>query len=83
MWRCKFELISRMPLVLLLALSILVSGCNFWGGAAAGAAGAGAAYEYSNKRQMDRLKEDYEAGNITREEYESRKKQIEEGSILY
>lgn len=50
---------------------------------ATGAAAGGAAYEYSNKRAMDQLKEDYEAGRITREEYERRKKQIEERSLVY
>jgi len=60
-------------------------GCSgkFWGGAAVGAAGAGAAYEIQNKRQMDKLEEDYKNGKISREEYESRKKQIEKGSIIY
>ncbi len=60
-------------------------GCSgqFWGGAATGAVGAGAAYEIQNKRQMDQLEKDYKAGKITREEYEARKKQIEQGSIIY
>jgi hypothetical protein len=53
------------------------------GGAAIGAAGAGAGYEYQAKRQMDQLKEDREEGRITQEEYEIRKKQIERGSIIY
>jgi hypothetical protein len=53
------------------------------GGAAVGAAGAGAGYEYSNKKQMDRLDEDFEAGRIDKEEYLERKRQIEEGSIIY
>jgi hypothetical protein len=62
---------------------IFAGGCAFLGGAAVGAAGTGAAYEYSSKRQLDRLEEDYKAGRITREEYLSRRKQIDEGSILY
>lgn len=62
---------------------LFVSGCSFVAGAAVGAAGTGAAYEYSSKRQLDRLEEDYKAGNITQEVYESRKKQIQEGSIIY
>jgi hypothetical protein len=53
------------------------------GGAAVGAVGAGAGYEYQAKRQMDQLKEDREEGRITQEEYEIRKKQIERGSIIY
>lgn len=69
-------------LVLLLA-TVFTGGCAFLGGAAAGAAGAGAGYEYRTKQQLDRLKEDYEAGKMTREEYDTRKKEIEGGSIIY
>jgi osmotically-inducible protein OsmY len=72
---------------LLAIVMILVSlaGCTrqTLGGAAVGAAGAGAAYEYQAKRQMDQLEEDYKAGRITEEEYETRKEQIERGSIIY
>lgn len=50
---------------------------------ATGAAVGGAAYEYSNKRAMDELKQDYESGRITREEYERRKNEIEGRSIVY
>ncbi|WP_275098958.1 hypothetical protein [Sedimenticola hydrogenitrophicus] len=48
-----------------------------------GAAIGGAAYEYSNKRAMDALKEDYEAGRINNTEYERRKKEIEGRSLVY
>ena len=60
-------------------------GCSgqFWGGAAAGALGAGAGYEYQSKRQMDRLEDDRRSGRISREEYQDRKQQIERGSIIY
>ena len=73
---------------LLMLLSVLVigltqSGCWFLGGAAAGAAGTGAAYEYSAHEQMQKLEADYKAERITRKEYEARKKQIEAGSIIY
>jgi hypothetical protein len=74
---------SCAALVTVLMLIMFITGCGFWGGAAVGAAGAGAAYEYSAKQQLDRLEKDYKAGNITKEEYESRKRQIEEGSIIY
>jgi len=50
---------------------------------ATGAAVGGAAYEYSNKRAMDELEADYQAGRITQEEYERRKKEIEGRSVLY
>jgi len=53
------------------------------GGAAVGAAGVGAAYEYQNKKQMDRLEEDFKAGNISKEEYLKRKEDIKSGSIIY
>ncbi len=69
-------------LILLLG-AMLTGGCAFLGGAAVGAAGAGAGYEYRTKQQLDRLKEDYRAGKITRQEYETRKKEIEEGSLIY
>ena len=39
--------------------------------------------KYQNKKQMERLEEDFEKGNITKEEYLERRKQIEEGSIIY
>lgn len=50
---------------------------------ATGAAVGGAAYEYSNKRAMDQLKEDRNAGRISEEEYERRKKEIEKRSVVY
>jgi len=54
------------------------AGLGAVGGAAAGAAG----YEYNAHRQMQQLEEEYRTGRINREEYEARKKQIEQGSIL-
>ena len=59
------------------------SGCQFLGGAATGALATGAGYEIQAKRQMDRLEDDFKGGRISREEYESRKRQIESGSIVY
>ena len=83
----KKYMINNCLRVFLLAVLVGFSqaGCSgqFLGGAAAGAVGAGAAYEIQNKRQMDHLEEDYKKGNITREEYEARKKQIEKGSVFY
>lgn len=73
-------------LVLGLVLSVLLTaGCSrsFWGGAAVGAGGAGAAYEYQNKQALDRLEEDLEAGRIDKEEYLRRKKEIQEKSVVY
>lgn len=70
--------------IILMGLTLTQAGCGrFTGGAAVGALGAGAAYEYQTKRQLDRLEEDYREGRITREEYESRQDQIRQGSIIY
>jgi osmotically-inducible protein OsmY len=70
---------------LLITGALVQAGCSkeFWGGAAVGALGAGGGYEYGNKRQMDRLEDDYRAGRIDREEYQDRKKQVERGSLIY
>ncbi|HXV79657.1 MAG TPA: hypothetical protein VEG60_07235 [Candidatus Binatia bacterium] len=67
----------------LIVLVFSQSGCAFLGGAAAGTLATGAGYEYNAKRQMDRLEEDYSNERISRQEYESRKEQIESGSIIY
>lgn len=48
-----------------------------------GAAVGGAAYEYSNKRAMDELRDDYKSGRISNEEYDRRKKEIEGRSLVY
>jgi len=71
-----------------LLASFAIAACTPFGGglatgAAVGALGTGAAYEYSNKRQMDRLEEDFRSGRIDRREYQSRKAQIEKGSVIY
>lgn len=73
----------RTIMTLMLTLTLTQWGCEFIGGAAAGALATGAGYEYSAKRQMDQLEEDYKNRRISREEYEDRKKQIEKGSIIY
>lgn len=62
-----------------LALPGLVGGCAL----GAGAAGAGAAYEYQTKQQLEELEKQFQAGEISREEYLERKKAIEEGSVVY
>jgi len=70
-------------LALLLLASLSQWGCAFVGGAATGALATGAGYEINAKRQMDRLEDDYRRERISRREYESRKSQIESGSIIY
>jgi hypothetical protein len=67
----------------LLLASTTQWGCEFLGGAATGALVTGAGYEVNNKRQMDRLDEDYRNERISRRDYEERKRQIEAGSIIY
>jgi hypothetical protein len=70
-------------LVVVFLLAGLMQGCQFLGGAATGALATGAGYEIQSKRQMDRLEDDFKSRRISREEYESRKRQIESGSIVY
>ncbi len=76
---------KKLMLALVMVMALSQWGCSgaFWGGTAAGALGAGALYEYSNYSQMNKLEDDYKAERISRSEYESRKNQIEAGSILY
>ena len=66
---------------LILAVAVLVgpSGCML----AVGAGATGGAYEYQNKQALERLEAQYEAGEISKEEYLRRKKEIEEGSAVY
>ena len=71
----------------MLALAFLMvlgqSACAFLGGAAVGTLGTGAAYEYNAHGEMNKLENDYKHERMSRAEYESRKSQIEKGSILY
>jgi hypothetical protein len=70
-----------LALVLLIGLS--QSGCAFLGGAAVGALGTSAGYEINAHSKMNQLESDYKAERISRSEYESRKSQLEKGSIIY
>ncbi|WP_303902587.1 SHOCT domain-containing protein [Thiohalomonas denitrificans] len=60
-------------------LVVLLSGCA----AGVGAGAAAGAYEYQNKQALEALEERYEAGEITQEEYQERKEDIESGSAIY
>ena len=73
---------KRLLLLALLA-GLTQSACQFLGGAATGALATGAGYEIQANRQMNRLEDDFKNRRISREEYESRKRQIESGSIIY
>ncbi len=77
--------ITSAVMVLILALGLGAIGCSrgFVGGAAVGAAGTGAAYEYQKHKQMKRLEDDFESGRISKDEYLKRKKQISQGSLIY
>lgn len=70
--------------MIFLSVLLVLGGCSgkFWGGTAAGAAAAGGAYELQNKRALEELEDDLKAGRIDREEYERRKDEIEDRSIL-
>jgi uncharacterized membrane protein len=68
---------------LLIASFVLVLGACSTREVATGAAVGGAAYEFSNKRAMDQIKDDLDSGRITQEEYNRRKKEIEDRSLVY
>jgi hypothetical protein len=68
---------------MLLLGSLALGGCEFVAGAATGALATGAGYEINAKRQMDRLENDYRDERMGRREYETRRRQIERGSLIY
>jgi len=74
---------KRLMLVLVLMVAVGQSGCAFLGGAAVGALGTSAGYEINAHNQMNKLDDDYNHERISRKEYETRKAQIENGSIIY
>jgi len=74
---------KKLMLVLVLMVAVGQSGCAFLGGAAVGSLATGAGYEYNAHSQMNKLEDDYKAERISRKEYETRKSQIDKGSIIY
>jgi uncharacterized membrane protein len=54
----------------------------FWGGAAVGAVGTGAAYEHKNAKAMRELDRALERGDISKEEYLKRKDELEKSSVV-
>lgn len=74
---------KKLMLALVLLMGLGQSGCAFLGGAAVGALGTSAGYEINAKSKMDQLEDDFKAERISRREYESRKSQLEKGSIIY
>jgi hypothetical protein len=75
------------PIIAIFAIMLAIGagGCSrgFVGGAAVGAGGAGAAYEYQNKKALDELEKDFNAGRITKDEYLRRKNEIQKKSLIY
>jgi len=72
---------------LLTALGIMIAigavGCSSKAGnVAVGAGAAGAAYEYSNKRQLDQLDKDLQEGKISKDEHDRRAKEIKDRSVV-
>ena len=68
----------------ILLAAFAVAGCSSKAGnVGVGAGAAGAAYEYSNKRSVDKLDQEVKEGKISREEYDRRRKEIEDKSLVY
>jgi hypothetical protein len=74
---------TKLMLALVLMVAVGQSGCAFLGGAAVGALGTSAGYEINANSKMNQLEDDYKAERISRAEYESRKSQLEKGSVIY
>jgi hypothetical protein len=74
---------KKLMLALVLLMGLGQSGCAFLGGAAVGALGTSAGYEINAHSKMNQLEDDYKAERISRKEYESRKSQLEKGSLIY
>lgn len=71
-----------------LAATMAMVGCNTTTGqkaaiGAGGAAAAGVSYEAYNKKRLDDNRDRFERGEITREQYEERKEEIESRSVVY
>ena len=74
---------KKLLLAVVLMMALGQSGCAFLGGAAVGSVATAAGYEINAHSQMSKLEDDYKAERISRREYDSRKSQIEKGSIIY
>jgi hypothetical protein len=64
------------------APTLLACSPQFWGGAAVGAVGTGAAYERKNRKAMDDLERAFERGEISKKEYLKRKDELKDASIV-
>ena len=73
----------QMVLTAATLLAVGITGCSSKAGnVAVGAGAVGAAYEYQNKQAMDELERDRQAGKISQQEYERRKREIEKRSLI-
>ena len=77
----------KILILTLMLLSVAISGCESkWGtallGGAGGAAAAGGGYEYKAKKELDRIQQARDNGEMTEQEYLIRKDQIERMVIL-
>ena len=78
---------KNLMIMLVLLSSISLVGCsskggNFLVGTAGGGLGAAAGYEYNARQELDRIKSELNKGNMTQEEHDIRKDQIEKMSVL-
>lgn len=82
---------SNRNLIMTTALAVLVSSASITAGCAnrhvagglIGGAAVGGAYEYQNKRALDRLEHQRRTGRISEEEYRRRREEIDDRSLLY
>ena len=71
--------VRKIMTTLFLSSALLTSGCGvIFFGAAAGGGG----YETYQNDQMQNLEKEYAAGKISQEDYEARKRQIQQASLL-
>jgi hypothetical protein len=72
-------MISRLLLLAMVGVCLTTSGCAVF---LLGAAAGGGGYEAYQASEMDELEKEYAARKISKEEYEARKKQIDDSSLF-
>jgi hypothetical protein len=78
--------VTATALAMVLGASLTTTGCaprTTTGGAVVGGAAVGGVYEYQNKRALDALEQQFRRGEITREEYDRRRREISRRSLIY
>ncbi|MFQ5984950.1 MAG: hypothetical protein ACE5LL_05470 [Alphaproteobacteria bacterium] len=77
---CRWESkVHAFCALLLLLTPIVAPGCA---AVALGVAGGAGGYEAYQASEMEQLEQDYKSGKISKEEYDIRKKQIDETSLF-